>query len=445
MSNEFRSIENDVLHLGITTASLAESFSDSSVSFDGTLAASHRYRRRTARTRPSVLGQAPAEKPWLNIKMTRSQKFSHRLPYISISLALLVVAGYCYSGYSQVDRHKYCLVVDDDFSNGFNPNVWQLEQQLDGFGVGSFDWTTDSPENSFIKDNRLHIQPTLQTQYEQVDGNVLNLTETGKCQGFGDYACAARVNSTTSDIINPVQSARITTRNQTTIRYGKVEVRAKMPKGLWLWPQIALLPKDLHYGQWPASGELSIFESWGNDPSKRRPSNKKMVSQIWSGTDGSWVQSRSVSKEFKLPRGDFSDEFHTFGLVWSQDAIYTYIDNFLMNVLTYKVNKPNQFWIDGGLSNWLWGGTCANFRCNVNPYIGGSPIAPYDQDFFLSLSLRVGGLNGWFPDGGAKPWTNNMNHTAAMTTFLAGKHTWLPSWNESAMVIDSVKMWKQCS
>jgi beta-glucanase (GH16 family) len=35
--------------------------------------------------------------------------------------------------------------------------------------------------------------------------------------------------------LNPIQSARIRTINSVTLRYGKVEVRARLPTGDWLW------------------------------------------------------------------------------------------------------------------------------------------------------------------------------------------------------------------
>lgn len=58
--------------------------------------------------------------------------------------------------------------------------------------------------------------------------------------------------------IQPVQSARISTMNSTAIAYGKVEVRAKIPRGDWLWPAIWMLPKDNKYGAWPLSGEIDV-------------------------------------------------------------------------------------------------------------------------------------------------------------------------------------------
>ena len=59
-------------------------------------------------------------------------------------------------------------------------------------------------------------------------------------------------------VIQPVQSARITTQTSASISFGKVEVRAKLPKGDWLWPAIWMLPVDNAYGPWPLSGEIDV-------------------------------------------------------------------------------------------------------------------------------------------------------------------------------------------
>ena len=44
-------------------------------------------------------------------------------------------------------------------------------------------------------------------------------------------ACSAVSNATAGNVINPVQSARLTTRFSGSIKFGRVEVRAKMPAG----------------------------------------------------------------------------------------------------------------------------------------------------------------------------------------------------------------------
>ena len=62
-------------------------------------------------------------------------------------------------------------------------------------------------------------------------------------------------------------SGRINTRGTKSIKYGKVEVRAKLPQGDWLWPAIWMLPEGNDsssaegtgvYGGWPVSGEIDV-------------------------------------------------------------------------------------------------------------------------------------------------------------------------------------------
>lgn len=65
-------------------------------------------------------------------------------------------------------------------------------------------------------------------------------------------------------MIPPVRSARLTTKGNKGIRYGRVEVVAKLPKGDWIWPAIWMMPEESVYGEWPRSGEIDIMESRGN-------------------------------------------------------------------------------------------------------------------------------------------------------------------------------------
>jgi beta-glucanase (GH16 family) len=110
--------------------------------------------------------------------------------------------------------------------------------------TGSFDWTTDDTRNSYIDDTGLHIIPTLTlddtniTVAQLLDGYTLNLTSAGICTSTAATDCAIRSNSTAGTIINPVRSARLTTKGKKTITYGRVEVVAKLPAGDWLWPAI---------------------------------------------------------------------------------------------------------------------------------------------------------------------------------------------------------------
>jgi hypothetical protein len=110
--------------------------------------------------------------------------------------------------------------------------------------TGSFDWTTDDPSNSYISDTGLHIVPTLTldttsiTGDQLLDGYTLNLTSDGSCSSNVPTDCVVTSNITDGTIINPVRSARLTTKGKKSITYGRVEVVAKLPAGDWLWPAI---------------------------------------------------------------------------------------------------------------------------------------------------------------------------------------------------------------
>lgn len=49
------------------------------------------------------------------------------------------------------------------------------------------------------------------------------------------------------NVLNPVKTARIGSRESFSFKYGRVEVRAKLPSGDWLWPAIWFLSKDNVY------------------------------------------------------------------------------------------------------------------------------------------------------------------------------------------------------
>lgn len=160
----------------------------------------------------------------------------------------------------------------------------------------------------------LHIVPTLTTDTtpitaaEITNGYTLNLTQAGgdgSCTGTTNEACSVRSNSTLGTVINPVRSARLNTNGSKSITYGRVEVVAKLPAGDWLWPAICehlipnrsssekrhltkflstgMMPTNDVYGGWPASGEIDLSESRGNDISYANGGRDVMSSSIHWG------------------------------------------------------------------------------------------------------------------------------------------------------------------
>lgn len=73
------------------------------------------------------------EQPWRS-KKDPKEKWVTILPLLGL-LAGCAIAGFLvYDGISSVVQHKYCPVLDDDFSAGINTNVWTQEAEVGGFG-----------------------------------------------------------------------------------------------------------------------------------------------------------------------------------------------------------------------------------------------------------------------------------------------------------------------
>lgn len=72
-------------------------------------------------------------------------------------------------------------------------------------------------------------------------------------------------------------------------------------------------------------------------------------------------------KTYTLPSGDLTTGFHTYGLIWNETTMMTYIDSEDQVVLYVDLTKET-FWERGG-----WGTTYDN------PWAGGGHNAPFDQ------------------------------------------------------------------
>lgn len=307
-----------------------------------------------------------------------------------------------------------------------------------GSSNGQFEQTTGDEENVFIKDGLLHLKPTLQDEKLIVMNNVINLTATGLCTSNLWNNCVASTNITNGTIVPPVRSARLNTKLGATIKYGRVEVRAKIPKGDWLWPAIWMMPVKETYGAWPASGEIDIMESRGNNHSYSLGGNDVVSSALHWGPNPANDAYRHTANFKHSLHSEYGDAFHAFGLEWSEKYLFTYVDTRLLQVSYNTFRKP--FWKQGGFPV----ATPEGIRL-VDPWTQtGRPQTPFDQDFYLIINVAVGGSNGWFQDGrDGKPWVDAS--PTARTDFWNARNKWLPTWEKSGeMLVDRVQMWQQC-
>ncbi|EOD44125.1 putative beta- -glucan-binding protein [Neofusicoccum parvum UCRNP2] len=368
-------------------------------------------------------------------------------PWLWIIPSLGILAGFGISGVliwlgitSNKSPYNYCPVLIEDFSSGtLDPNVWTHRIQLNGFGNGEFDQTTADEENVFVKDGQLYIKPTLQDATLMETNNIINLTALGTCTSTSWTDCVGSTNTTNGTVLPPVKSARITTEKSASIKYGRVEVNAKIPKGDWLWPAIWMLPTESVYGAWPRSGEIDILETRGNNYTYETNGggNDWAMGTLHWGPDSDNDAYAKTSNRKQALHSMFGDSFHTYGVEWTEKYIFTYIDTRLLQVMYTPFKKS--LWDSGNFPV-----ATANGTRLASPWADGGVNAPFDQEFYLILNVAVGGTNGWFTDGKfSKPWVDSS--ATAKKDFWNARNSWYPTWKDNGqMIIDSVKMWKQC-
>lgn len=328
------------------------------------------------------------------------------------------------------------VLFSEDF-NELNLGVWEMEKTMGGGGNWEFEMYANNRSNAYVRDGILYIKPTFTTDIigeANLEANYRwdywGSSPADLCTGNAFWGCE-RTSGAGGNYLPPIQSARLRTANTFAFKYGKLEIRAKLPRGDWLWPALWLLPKYAAYGPWPASGEIDLIESRGNGASYPAGGINTVSSTLHFGPFWPLDPYMLAHSEKKLTGTDFGAAFHTFGLVWTPTSFKTYLDtedNTILNLdLTgtsfWKLGKFDTMKID-------------------NPWAGRGANAPFDQQFYLIMNLAVGGTNGYFPDGqGNKPWSNTDSHS--VNAFWNGRGQWQPTWKgeDCALQVDSVRVW----
>jgi beta-glucanase (GH16 family) len=211
------------------------------------------------------------------------------------------------------------LVWADEFDKAGLPDTTKWAYETGGNGWGNNEkqfYTSRRPENARIENGKLIIE----ARKEAYQGNQYT-------------------------------SARLLTRGKQTWTYGRIEARAKLPKGVGTWPAVWMLGTNLARVGWPLGGEIDIMEHVGFDEG------------VVHGT----IHSEAYNHVKKTEKGgsitvkDATSEFHTYAIDWTADQIDFYVDD----QKYYSVQKATL-----GSSEAQW---------------------PFDQPFYLLLNVAVGG------------------------------------------------------
>lgn len=175
----------------------------------------------------------------------------------------------------------------------------------------------DSSKNVFVEDGKLILRATKKHEY------------------------TIHYNADGSDIVKKYDSGSIATFGKREFLYGKIEMRAKLPKGAGAFPAFwtlgndftldGLVASDQGVG-WPMCGEIDIMELIGENPDMPGTSDRTVHGTIHNGLteDGDKAQTNT----YTLPNDEtFNNDFHTFSIVWNPDTIQWYVDDNLYSTV----------------------------------------------------------------------------------------------------------------
>jgi beta-glucanase (GH16 family) len=111
-------------------------------------------------------------------------------------------------------------------------------------------------------------------------------------------------------------SASINTEGLAGWQYGRIEVKAKMPKGGGMWPAIWMMGTNRKKVGWPGCGEIDIMEFIGNHPT-----------DIYGTIHFPDAQKEHRSSGGKTTDTTLSNQFHVYAIEWNKEAIDLYFDD----------------------------------------------------------------------------------------------------------------------
>ena len=258
------------------------------------------------------------------------------------------------------------LVWQDEFdASSLDLQKWGFERNCFGGGNNEQQCYTDRRQNLSIENGVLKIT----ARHEAYSGPA-------RQDDAPDY-----LESEKREL--PFTSSRIRSKGKGEWRYGRFEIRAKLPEGQGTWPAIWMLPTESPYDWWAASGEIDIMEAVNLNT--RSDESGELVNVPESRIHGTlhygrrWPYNEHTGAGFKLPDGKHpADNFYTYAIEWQKDEIRWYVDDY------HYATQKSSGWYSQSKNGESWDTH--------------SEDAPFNHEFHLILNLAVGGN-----------WSTNVN------------------------------------
>jgi beta-glucanase (GH16 family) len=177
---------------------------------------------------------------------------------------------------------SFTLSWADEFEGeNINTENWTFETGASGWGNNELQNYTNG-NNAEVKDGNL----------------IITARKVNDNQTVGSYT-----------------SSRMITMDKQEFLYGKMEIRAKLPSGRGIWPAIWMLGTNFDTAGWPACGEIDIMEYVGYQPNTIHAT---VHTPAGYGSNGNGSSKTLATAE---------EEFHVYGLIWTEKEIIFYTDD----------------------------------------------------------------------------------------------------------------------
>ena len=269
------------------------------------------------------------------------------------------------------------MVWNDEFDGeAINSQNWTHEVNCWGGGNNEQQCYTENTENSFVSDGTLKLV-------------ALSAEEGAEL---------------------PYTSARIISKNKADFKYGRFEIKAKMPYGQGSFPAFWMMPTDETYGGWPKSGEIDILET----VNLKTVNDEGIVENNIHGTlhyGKEWPDNSHSGKSYSMPDGiNPADDFHVYAIEWQEGEIRWYVDNYLYATQRKSEVRYNSKDEAVGLAHKGW--FAEYFDQTSGELTTHWDNAPFDQQFFMIINNAVGGN-----------WAENSNDTGIDSAAFADGQT----------------------
>ena len=239
------------------------------------------------------------------------------------------------------DGRELKLVWNDEFDGVGAPDPEKWGYEIGYIRNNEAQYYSDRLENVFQKDGALTIR-TLKEKFP-IAGKP-----GSKGREFAEYT-----------------SGSINTLGKAGWLYGRVEVRARLPKGKGIWPAIWMMGTNIREVGWPRCGEIDIMEYVGKEPGRVYGT----IHMRRRGAAESW---KVVSKGNNVEPGNPEGRFCVYALEWTEDKLTILVDETVVleflrseeekKTEVWPFDKPHYLLLNTAIGG-AWGGEIADDTC----------------------------------------------------------------------------------